>query len=431
LHFFIGWALGFPSNESYLSPVSGGRRRLLFTLGAVALLGGGLYLRRQMRPAQKVDYAVLARHAVERMVTSVNQGTVQAKRHVSLPVEVPARVLELPIPEGSRVHAGDVLVKLDGTEAGLALAMERRRLAAAAAELARARGHVASANRELERLRRMKEQGVATAAQVDQAQDLADEADDATSLAARQVDLAREELRMNEITLEKHTLVAPFDGILAKLDLTVGEYPPGVSSLAGAAGLAPSMGGAGAPPTPSGLGAAAAMGDGAVQIVDPSEIYVEAVVDETDLRWLRAGQRVRLTVAALGDTVVEGRLRALRPIVEARSDRSRDVTITVDVVGRGHERLWVGMSADVEIVVDERPNALALPTSLVLRERGKQYVWVFDEGRLRRRTVRTGLANWKWTEIVSGLREGDRVARPHADRPFEEGAKAAPRREIQ
>jgi len=321
-------------------------------------------------------------------------------------------------------------VKLDPTEAGLALTMERRRLAAAQAELARARGHVSSANRELERFRQLQARGVATTAQVDQASDAADEASEATSLAARQVDLAREQLRMTELTLDKHTLVAPFDGVLAKLDLVVGEYPPGLSA-AGAAGSMPQMGGAGAPPTPGGMGGLGALGDGAVQVVDPSEVHVEAVVDETDLRWLRTGQRVRLTVAALGDLVVEGRLRALRPMVEARSDRSRDVTITVDVVGAGRERLWVGMSADVEIVVDSRPTALAVPTSVVLRERGKQYVWVFDGDRLERRTIRVGLANWKWTEVASGLREGERVVRPHPDRPFEEGARAAPRREIQ
>lgn len=67
----------------------------------------------------------------------------------------------------------------------------------------------------------------------------------------------------------------------------------------------------------------------------------------------------------------------------------------------------MGYSADIEAIIDQRDNVLRVPTQ-VIRQDNK--VWVLDQdNRLEERTLKTGLANWAYTEVLEGLAEGDQV----------------------
>jgi HlyD family secretion protein len=70
-------------------------------------------------------------------------------------------------------------------------------------------------------------------------------------------------------------------------------------------------------------------------------------------------------------------------------------------------RLLVGYSADVEVVLATRKDVLRVPTSALL-EGGRALVVDADD-RLVERKLKTGLANWEYTEVVEGLAAGDRV----------------------
>ena len=69
--------------------------------------------------------------------------------------------------------------------------------------------------------------------------------------------------------------------------------------------------------------------------------------------------------------------------------------------------MLVGYSADVEVIIQRRENVLRVPTQAV-RQNDKVLV-VDGDNRLEERTVETGLANWAFTEVVSGLKEGDLI----------------------
>ncbi|MDP2369582.1 hypothetical protein [Rhodoferax sp.] len=70
-------------------------------------------------------------------------------------------------------------------------------------------------------------------------------------------------------------------------------------------------------------------------------------------------------------------------------------------------RLLVGYSADVEVILAVRDQVVRVPTS-ALQEGGRVLVAGAD-GRLEERKVKTGLANWEYTEVLEGLAAGDRV----------------------
>jgi HlyD family secretion protein len=71
-------------------------------------------------------------------------------------------------------------------------------------------------------------------------------------------------------------------------------------------------------------------------------------------------------------------------------------------------KLLVGYSADVEIILDGRENALRIPTAAI-QEGGRVLRYDPDSGKLEERRIKAGLANWEYTEVLDGLAAGDRI----------------------
>jgi HlyD family secretion protein len=170
-----------------------------------------------------------------------------------------------------------------------------------------------------------------------------------------------------------------------------------------------------------------------VRLVDDSTYFVEADIDEADAGRVRAGQEARLTIDALGGEVLRGVVSRVSPAVSTAELSSRTVRVEVEVKGRpeigtdpgGGPRegngppatppLSVGMSADVEIILDRVDGVLTVPTLVILEEGDEKTVFVVEAGKLSRRRIVLGVANWERSEIREGLAEGDRVVIP-ADR---------------
>ena len=176
-------------------------------------------------------------------------------------------------------------------------------------------------------------------------------------------------------------LTAPFAGTVAKISGELGEYstpsPPGV-------------------PTPP-----------AIDLIDDSCLYVKAPMDEIDAPRIQPGLPVRITLEAMPGTVFEGRVKRVAPYITAVERQARTVAVDVDFVRPEEARgMLVGYSADVEIVLTTRADTLRIPTS-ALRE-GRR-VLVVEGDTLIERELETGVANWAFTEVLSGLAAGERI----------------------
>ena len=131
-------------------------------------------------------------------------------------------------------------------------------------------------------------------------------------------------------------------------------------------------------------------------------------MDEIDAPKIREGQLVRITLAALPGKAFPGKVRRVAPYVSAVEKQARtvDIEATFDNPAAAG-RLLVGYSADVEVVLDTRKDVLRVPTSALLE--GGRVLVVDADDRLVERKLKTGLANWEYTEVVEGLAQGDRV----------------------
>jgi HlyD family secretion protein len=145
----------------------------------------------------------------------------------------------------------------------------------------------------------------------------------------------------------------------------------------------------------------------AIDLIDETCLYVSAPMDEVDAPKIRVGQPVRISLDALPGQTFPGKVRRVAPYVTTVEKQARtvDIEATFDDPSK-IGRLLVGNSADVEVVLATRDNVLRIPTAALLE--GKRALVVAGD-RLEERTVKTGLSNWEYTEVLEGLSAGDKV----------------------
>jgi HlyD family secretion protein len=146
----------------------------------------------------------------------------------------------------------------------------------------------------------------------------------------------------------------------------------------------------------------------AIDLIDASCLYVKAPMDEVDGPRVRAGQPVRVSIDAIPGRHFAGHVRRVAPYVLALEKQARTVDVEVDFDTPAEAAgLLVGYSTDVEIVLDTRESVLRIPTSAI--RSGNTVLLLGADGVLEERAIQTGLANWEYSEVRSGLAEGDRV----------------------
>jgi HlyD family secretion protein len=235
-------------------------RKLIWAGGTAALLFGAiLWLRRP--EAVEIDVRAVERGRVERTATNSRAGTVEARRRAKLSPESGGRVTAIRFRKGEAVRAGDVLLELDATLERGELELRRREVEAARAEAERACLAAELAERALERQRRLAAEELVAADALDRFDSAAREAAAACAAARAARGSAEAARTLAERMLEKRTLRAPFDGVVAELTIEVGEW------------TTPSPPGMPIPPV--------------IDLIDPESIYFSLPMDEVDAGRLR------------------------------------------------------------------------------------------------------------------------------------------------
>ncbi len=324
-------------------------------------------------------------HAVERgtvreTIANTRAGTVMVRRRARLAPPLGGQVAVLNVREGDTVKEGQLLLQLwnDDVHAELALAKSEHMQAIAQAEDACLRAELAE--REAERQLELQKQGIAAAERVDRAVSGAQAARALCRASEAEQEVRRKRIKVVEARLAKTILTAPFAGIVAEVNAELGEF------------VTPSPTGIPMPP--------------AVDLIDRTSIYVSAPIDEVDAAAVRPGMDVQITVDAFGDRVFAGKVKRVAPYVLDREKQARTVDVEVEFVIQEEAALLLpGYSADVEVVLSVRLDNLRVPSEAVF---DVDKVLVLDDatGLLQEKTFEPGIASWRWTEVLSGLEEG-------------------------
>jgi HlyD family secretion protein len=366
----------------------------LLTAGAAAI-----WYQTRPRPIE-VQLAQATPGVVERIVANTRAGTVKACRRARLAPGVGGQISALKVREGQRVKAGDLLLALWNDDLIAQVSLAEREADASRSKAEAACLHAAHAQREARRLSALRARGVASEDEVDKATTEASalQADCAAAQASAKVQQAR--IGVAKANLEKTRLTAPFGGVVAEVTGELHEYvtpsPPGI-------------------PTPP-----------AVDLIDDSCFYVAAPIDEVDASKIQVGQRARVTLDAFGEQVFAGETRRIAPYILDLEKQARTVEVEVEFVNGEEKRvLMAGYSADVEIITEHRESVLRIPTEAVM-EGTRVYRYVAAQKTLELVNVETGLSNWEWTEVQTGLDGGDRVVTSLSQEGLADGVVAVP-----
>jgi len=289
-------------------------------------------------------------------------GTLEAVDQIVVVSEIDAQVVALPFPEGGGIRRGGLIAQLDDAQL---------RAEAARAEALRDQRRAA-----LERVRSVVEQGAGAPQDLDDAQ---------AALKMAEADLALAKAR-----LAKTRVTAPFDGTLGARRVSVGHYLRGGDAITELAGLA--------------------------------RLRVRFSAPELLMARLRPGAAVTVTTPAFPDAKLQGEIEVVDPIVDAGT-RSAGIVARLDNPG---SLLRPGMSADVTVLLSERPDALVVPSEAVFAQGDQQLVYVIKaDSTIAPAPLTLGARQAGTVEVSGGLAAGDLIVRTGHQKLFP-GAKVLP-----
>jgi HlyD family secretion protein len=321
----------------------------------------------------------------------------------------------LPVEVDQEVDVGTVLVELD-RENLMARVREARatlqggRAAHLAAEANYEKSRVEAEGPEVEFARRTYERAKSlferkliaqneleeSKTQLDQAENRRRAAESQLSVARARVSEASANVAQAQAAVERAeeelanaTIRAPIRGRILARDIEIGSPVSSILNMGAAATPVITMG-------------------------DISHVFVRGRVDETEIGNLKLGQPARIRVETFKDRIFQGKVTQISPMgVERDNVTNFEVRVSIDNPGN---ELKANMTANAEIVLEERTNVLLVPEAAITYDASrKAAVDVHDptqrNGR-RRVPIKVGISNGTRTQVVEGLRAGDRVVLP-------------------
>lgn len=374
------------------------KRRTLYMAGGVVIAAVAIAVLGSRPDPVTVETATVSRGLVAETVTNTRAGTIKACQRARLAPPSGGQIAKLPVKKGDRVQPGQVLLELWNDDIRAELSLAERDAVAAHARAEEACVAATVARRESERLSTLVERSLVAIDAADKAKGEADSRAAACRATTQNIKVAQARIDQAKAAMERTLLRAPFAGIVAEINGEIGEF------------VTPSPVGIPTPP--------------AVDVVDTSCIYVTAPIDEVDAPRIREGMPARVSLDAFRDRTFAAHVRRVAPYVLDVEKQARTVEIEAELHDIQTAKLLPGYSADVEVILQERTDVLRIPTRALID--GKR-VFVYDpsDKRVHARDVRTGLRNWEFVEVTSGLDDGDIVVTTIDREGLADGARAA------
>ena len=389
------------------------RRWIWVTVALLAICGAFFGVKAAFKPNHQIDPSKLAkieRGDIARSVVAT--GKIQPRSKVDVKSKASGIIKKLMVDYGEFVHQGQVLAELDKEELQARLREAKAVLLAAQAseESSQAtfeRNKVEAEGPDLpflkiamERARKLHQDGLI-------AKSLLEDADKAyqlglnrqmtglRNLAVARADMARSKaqvaqaragLERAEEDLRNSTIVSPMDGLVLSRPVEVGDAVSSILVLGSQATLIMTLG-------------------------DVGDVYVLGKVDQADIGRVYMGQRARIVVESFKDRKFEGQVTKISPLgVEKDNVTTFEVRVSIRNPGG---QLKANMSANAEIIMEEKHNVLLVAESAILydKDRKPSVEIPAPESKTGRDkvAVQIGISNGVKTELMAGLKEGQQV----------------------
>ena len=389
------------------------RRIIIAAIALLVLIGGGYGVYAALRPSHDIDPSKLAgveRGDLARVVVAT--GKIQPLSKVEVKSKASGMVKKLYVDYDDKVKEGQTLMELDKVQLQAVVREAQANYQAAQASLDSSKAQlernkvdaegpdVPFLKLNMDRAEIMYKDGVMSKSFVEDAEKnyqlaLNKQMSAQRNLIVSQAEIAKAEaqvaqakaaLENAEEDLRNSTIVSPITGLVLSRDVSVGDGVSSILILGSQATLVMTLG-------------------------DTSEVYVQGKVDEADIGKVYLGQPARIVVESFKDKKFTGKVTRISPFGKEK-DNVTTFEVRVSILNPGGE-LKANMSANAEIVLEEKKNVLMVPeASLIYDKDRKASVELPDpkaENGRKKVPVKIGISNGVKTEVVSGLSEKQQV----------------------
>lgn len=302
-------------------------------------------------------------------------GTLSPKIQTNVMAEYGGIVRKIHVREWVQVKKGDILLTLDTREPRAMLDKAEAAVGMEKANLLQADVAVQRAEREYNRLLLLKESGLATSQNIDEAET------ERNAVKARKVsvkarlDAAEQDLAQAKLRFEKNNIYSPIDGVVAERKINEGDL---------------------------------ASNSPLFTIVDNRVLDLTVTVPSRFIRFLKPGLELQFTTDAFPDRVFSGRLKYINPVV---SDRDRSVKVIAEVANE-QEELKGGLFINGKIMTDNRDKVILVPRNSLINwdmETNRADVLVAENNIAQKRQVTVGTTHEDRVELISGISTGELI----------------------
>ncbi len=350
---------------------------------SIATLSAWIFLKPEI-PEVKTAKARVSDESSGFSVLSAS-GYVTARQQATVAAKVTGRITEIFFDEGTPVAKGQILAKIDDSEARAAYVAASAERDVAAARIKELRVRVEDAERTAGRIQDLFASDVASEQDRDTSEAALDMVKASIEVAEEQLVSAEARADLSSIELENFVIRAPFDGIVISKNAQPGEM---VSPISAGGGY-----------TRTGI----------ATIVDMSSLEVEVDVNESYIAKVYPGQRVTAVLDSYPDFRIPASVRTVIPAAD-RQKATVKVRISFDVLD---PRILPDMGVKVSFLREEQKEyfsgRVAVPKAAIKQEGEFSVVFVVQNGTVERRAVSVGDVLQNAVEITGGLREGEAV----------------------
>jgi len=383
----------------------GGKRLLLLAAAVIVIIAAAAVFFAGRRGPITVEVATARPVQAGGAATVLNaSGYVEPRRKATVSSKITGKVTEVLVDEGMVVEKGQVLARLDDSDARRRFEATRADRDVAAAAINELEVNLADAVRTLKRTVELREEGVASLQDFDTATANVDALRARLAVAKRSLDSADAQLAVAAQDLENYTVRAPFAGVAVSKDAQPGEM---VSPVSAGGGF-----------TRTGIST----------IVDMSSLEIEVDVNESYIANVSAGQPADAVLDAYPQWHIPATVRTVIPTAD-RQKATVKVRLTFDELD---PRILPDMGVkvaflEVQSATPDGPVAQSLvPSAAIRQEDGRALVYVLKSETLERRAVSIGRELGSETEIMAGVTAGEQIVVGGPDE-MNDGQPAKPR----
>ena len=379
-----------------------GKKLRLFAavLGIAVLTIGGVFALKGRKPVVEIAAAQPPNEPGHAQALLNASGYVTPRRRATVAAKITGRVIAVYTDEGMRVKHGQILAKLDDSDARVRLISAKADRDAAAAAIQDLQVNLANSEKELRRTEQLQRSGVQTDQALDQARTTVDSLKARIEMTKEQVRAAEARIQVAQQDVDNATIRAPFEGLIVSKDAQVGEM---VSPISAGGGF-----------TRTGI----------ATLVDMNSLEIEVDVNESYIARVRQGQKVSAKLDAYPDWDIPTTVRTVIPTAD-RQKATVKVRIAFDKLD---PRILPDMGVKVAFLAQEPAPGQAsaaqikslIPKAAVRSDAGKSIVLLVRDSKLERRAVSLGAERGSDVEVLAGVSPGETIV-VHGPETLREG----------